>query len=179
MNKPIRNSSTQPQSGAVLVVSLIMLLVMTIIGIAAMRTTVLQEKMAGNVGDLNRAFEASEAALRQGERWVNDLVARPDTTTSCAAPCEVVWDKVDATLNPIEATSTWDSDNVRAYAGTIPAVAALPEYYIEHDEFLKDNLNVGTANDNVGRDLYRMTARGVGSAATTQAIVRTAYARRF
>jgi len=174
----MRNSA-QSQTGAVLVVSLIMLLLMTIIGVAAMRTTVLQEKMAGNLGDLDRAFEASEAALREGERWVNVLVTRPDTTTSCAAPCQVVWDKVDAILNPIDAASTWDSDNVRVYAGEIPAVAALPEYYIEHDEFRNDNLNVGTSNDNVGRDLYRLTARGVGGAATTQAIVRTAYARRF
>ena len=52
------------QSGAVLVVSLIFLLVLTVIGVAAMQNTSLEEKMAGNVKDRNLAFQNAESARR-------------------------------------------------------------------------------------------------------------------
>lgn len=55
------------QQGAVLVVALIMLLLLTIIGLSSMRGTSLQENMAGNMRDSNLALQASEAALRKGE----------------------------------------------------------------------------------------------------------------
>ena len=51
------------QSGAALVVSLLILLVMTVIGISSMRTTNLQEKMASNTREREQAFEAAESAL--------------------------------------------------------------------------------------------------------------------
>lgn len=58
------------QRGAVLIVALIMLLLLTIIGLSSMRGTSLQENMAGNMRDSNLALQASEAALRKGEEEV-------------------------------------------------------------------------------------------------------------
>ncbi len=55
------------QTGAVLIVSLLMLTVMTMIGVTAMQSNLLQEKMAGNFRDSNLAFQAAEAGLRDGE----------------------------------------------------------------------------------------------------------------
>lgn len=55
------------QSGAALVVGLVLLVVITLVGVGAMQTTTLQEKMAGNLRDSNLAFQASEAALRDCE----------------------------------------------------------------------------------------------------------------
>lgn len=55
------------QQGAVLIVALIMLLLLTIIGLSSMRGTSLQENMASNMRDSNLALQASEAALRKGE----------------------------------------------------------------------------------------------------------------
>lgn len=59
------------QSGVVLIISLIMLLLLTIISVTAMRVTGLEEKMAGNSKDLNVAFQAAEAALRDAENDFN------------------------------------------------------------------------------------------------------------
>lgn len=166
------------QAGAVLIVSLIMLLLMTIIGVTAMQTTVLEEKMAGNTRDLTLAFEATESALRDGERWLNGLpLPKPDPVTTCSAPCEVVF-RLN-TLNPTSLAATWDTASARAGTSTVPNVPAQPEYYVEHELFVKDNLNLGTQNDDTGRDLYRITARGTGGSVTTQTIARTTYARRF
>lgn len=52
------------QRGATLIVTLILLLVLIVIGLAGMATTILQERMAGNMQDTTQVFEAAEAALR-------------------------------------------------------------------------------------------------------------------
>ena len=55
------------QQGAVLVVGLIILVVLTLLGVQAMRSNVSQERMASNMRERNVAFQAAEAALRVGE----------------------------------------------------------------------------------------------------------------
>jgi type IV pilus assembly protein PilX len=55
------------QEGAVLVVGLIILVLMTLLGVQAMRGNVSQERMAFNMRERNVAFQAAEAALRVGE----------------------------------------------------------------------------------------------------------------
>lgn len=65
----------QRNSGNVLFVSLILLLVITIIGISSISTTGLNEKMAANYRDHNLAFQAAEAALKAGEQRARDVSA--------------------------------------------------------------------------------------------------------
>lgn len=55
------------QKGAVLVIGLIILVVLTLLGVQGMRTNVAQERMAANMRERNMAFQAAEAALRVGE----------------------------------------------------------------------------------------------------------------
>lgn len=52
------------QGGSALLVTLILLVVLTVIGIAGMGATILQERMASNVQDSAQVFEATESALR-------------------------------------------------------------------------------------------------------------------
>jgi type IV pilus assembly protein PilX len=54
----------------VLIVSLLFLMVLTILGVNAMNSTLMEEKMAGNAVDRDTALQAAEAALRAGERDV-------------------------------------------------------------------------------------------------------------
>ncbi|MBI3343666.1 MAG: hypothetical protein HY028_02155 [Gammaproteobacteria bacterium] len=72
-----------PQQGSALVVSLLMLLVMTLLGVTAMMTSRLQEKMAINARQYNLAFQASESALRTGEEETR-LAALQDPTAYTA-----------------------------------------------------------------------------------------------
>lgn len=51
------------QRGAVLLVSLIMLVVLMLLGVTAFRMATLQERMTGNARDRGVAFQAAEAAL--------------------------------------------------------------------------------------------------------------------
>ncbi|MGE0386734.1 MAG: PilX N-terminal domain-containing pilus assembly protein [Gammaproteobacteria bacterium] len=51
------------QNGTVLVVAMVLLVVLTLLGVSAMNTTSLQERMAGNTQELGRAFQTAESGL--------------------------------------------------------------------------------------------------------------------
>ena len=51
------------QQGAVLITALVFLVIMTLLALSAMNTTTLEEKMAANSQEINRAFQASETGL--------------------------------------------------------------------------------------------------------------------
>ncbi|MFC0153965.1 PilX N-terminal domain-containing pilus assembly protein [Xanthomonas dyei] len=64
------------QSGAVLYVALIMLILLALIGIAGMQVTSLQERMAFNYRSTNVAFQNAERLARSTECGVENLVNR-------------------------------------------------------------------------------------------------------
>lgn len=76
--------STHPwpdrQSGAALLVALIMLLVSTMIGLASIRGTTMNEKMSSNMYDRSLSYQAAEAALLAGEAA---LLANPGIAIDC------------------------------------------------------------------------------------------------
>lgn len=77
MKQPLRmraNSMPRRQAGTVLVISLVILLVLTLLGVASMQTSALQEKMAGNLHDTNLAFQSAEGALRVAEDFLQSPV---------------------------------------------------------------------------------------------------------
>jgi len=54
------------QRGVALVVALLLLIVITLVGLAAVRGTIMQQKMSSNLFDRQLAFQSAEAALRAG-----------------------------------------------------------------------------------------------------------------
>lgn len=56
-------STSYHQNGAALVISLVLLVVMTLIGVASMSTSLMQEKMAANAQSSNITFQAAESAI--------------------------------------------------------------------------------------------------------------------
>lgn len=60
-----RVPTVRRERGVALVAALAILLILTIIGVAAMRTSSLEERMAGNIQDATYAFEAAESALNK------------------------------------------------------------------------------------------------------------------
>lgn len=61
-NKP-RNRNKQ-QTGSVLIISLVLLLIMTLLGISSIQMTILDEKMAANFQDKQKSLQAAESAIR-------------------------------------------------------------------------------------------------------------------
>ena len=60
------------QSGAVLVVSLVMLLILTLIGVSGMSSVTLEEKMVSNMQNANKSFQGAEAALSECESFLRE-----------------------------------------------------------------------------------------------------------
>jgi len=58
------------QSGAVLFVGLVLLLILTLLGLSSSNVSILQERMAGNLAQSNEAFQIAESALRDIESSV-------------------------------------------------------------------------------------------------------------
>ncbi|VAW73891.1 hypothetical protein MNBD_GAMMA12-3733 [hydrothermal vent metagenome] len=69
------------QSGAVLIMSMLMLLVMTLIGITTMNTATLEEKMSANSMNNNISLQASESAVDAALSDTNNLVLALNSST--------------------------------------------------------------------------------------------------
>ncbi|PPU88451.1 hypothetical protein XpopCFBP1817_17645 [Xanthomonas populi] len=76
------------QSGAVLYVALIMLILLALLGIAGMQVTGLQERMAFNYRSSNVAFQNAEQLARYTECGVENLV-NPTKDASCETVTDV------------------------------------------------------------------------------------------
>jgi len=73
LRHPILFTRTLPvtprcQTGAVLIVALVLLAVLTLLGVTAMSTTSLEEKMAANTQEGNRVFQLAETGLAMAFR---------------------------------------------------------------------------------------------------------------
>ncbi len=58
------------QRGAALVFALLLLLVMTVLGVASMGNSVLEERMSGNFYQSSSALQSAEIGLRVAENWL-------------------------------------------------------------------------------------------------------------
>ena len=72
------------QRGAVLIVSLVILLVLTILGVSAMRGSALEGKIASNYRLEQLVTQAAEAALLEGERLIESLDVKSLVSDTCA-----------------------------------------------------------------------------------------------
>lgn len=63
--KPAVSGRPGRQSGAVLLVALVILVVLTLLGVSTMTSTQLQEKMAANSQEATRAFHIAESGLSE------------------------------------------------------------------------------------------------------------------
>ena len=67
------------QRGAVLIVSLVLLVVLTLLGVSVMNVTQLEERMASNSQEMVQAFQSAETGLSQA--YANGAVWNPTTST--------------------------------------------------------------------------------------------------
>ncbi len=63
----MRNFKATQQQGAVLVIALVMLLVLTVLAVSNMRGVILESKITANRAEMQRLQDAADAALREGE----------------------------------------------------------------------------------------------------------------
>ena len=167
------------QRGAVLVLGLILLLILTLLGVSTMQGSVFDEKMAGNSKDRNFAFQSAESALRGGELWLQNNPSQPLAT---AVGSNGVW-----TLNGPGAGSWWQSLAAPWSSGApsvvtssgIGYVNSQPQRIIEEGQFVRDSVAIGQQQSASGLNFYRVTAKAEGGTDKAVVQLQSMYSRRY
>ncbi len=138
IRQPYRKlSARHSQQGVVLIVSLILLVVMTVLGLTSVKLASSEERMAGQSYDRNLAFQAAEAQLRQAEISI-EAAALP--TPAALSDCTAVTAgdkqlKVCGAPTP-SSTPRWIDASFTGWAsGTTVGsgkLAITPDYFVEY-----------------------------------------------
>ena len=172
--KTSRNCNTQhAQHGSVLVVSLMILVVLTLLGISSMSGSIVEEKMAYNNRDYNLAFQAAETAMRNAEDFADSIASMSAFGTTAGLYAEDV--------NPdVHNIATWTGANaIQLASGTIEGVHTQPQYIIEllSSEGQEDiNINNYGESSGIGAlNTFRITVRATGGTEATVVMLQTHY----
>lgn len=160
------------QKGAVLVVSLLLLLVITLVSVASMQRSVLQERMTANLYERQLAVQQVEAALRSAENWV--AAQLPDPRVQIPAngwfydvPAPAL---IDRWLDPL---TEW-----RAAPVINADMANSAQYFIEYlgewpSPINPDCASATTIEPDCLSPTFRITARNIVTPGTPEVLMQT------
>ncbi len=197
------------QSGAVLIVTLMLLIVMTVLGLSSMNNSIMEEKMAGNLRNSNMSFMAAESGLRVAEQSIVDLSSKPvpsedgssgiwlldypDANFDASvdeAPSEFWWlaNAQSWWANDADAGTGTDSntlyhlgdDNALGGTGADADKTLTSHYVVEYLQPVCDTMNVGQQSDQQScEEYYQITALGLGAGSGSRTYLRSTIKRRF
>ncbi len=182
----ISSHPNQSESGYILVVSLVVVLLLALIAISLLGSNTLQELMAGNLAEKTRAEQAANSALNYAEQWTSQNPSAGIPCTAGTVSTTPVICNADSpplgTLNPNDLALAPTSST--AAIGTIFSPANMqistssgqpngyyqyPRYYIQYVGLVSD-----ASGTTVG-SLYQITAAGFGGNQNAVAIVQAYY----
>jgi len=186
------------QSGAVLIIGLILLFSLTLLGVGAMSTNLMQQRMASNMGDATLAFNASDTLIRREQRW---LKSQPNEAAVLKADCDnntrCIYFAGEDKKNILVTTYSdewwedaavmtqawWDANAYEYCCAPIPSdldnVLLDPKIVIERQQYELDSIDLGTTSYPTGVTYYRMTARGTGSTSLSEAVIQATVSKRW
>ncbi|MEX1032058.1 MAG: PilX N-terminal domain-containing pilus assembly protein [Cellvibrionaceae bacterium] len=167
MSKRIR------QKGAVLAVSLIILLVLTLVVVSGSRTVLLQERMTSAVRDSTVSLQLAESGVKEAEAYIETLIS-----TNVFNSTGHLFGKSEGPVNVFEAN--WGSMQ------TVNVAGGTAEYYIELLGDIKAPDMVGGEIAHYGQTSgagqatgFKIVSRGVGDSGNAERIVVSQYGKQF
>jgi Tfp pilus assembly protein PilX len=155
----------QTQSGVVLIIAMILLIVISILAVTSMRNSASTEALAGNVRTTELATQAADIALRHCEQSVIEIrtVAAGGTATGFVTAITAA--NIQAVASPAnwQATANWDTTPTVAYV--LPsALVGDTATYKRPPECMMENLPIIAAGGTTVNSTasYVITARGFG-----------------
>lgn len=180
-----KQAYSRSQRGVSLVVVLILLLVMTLLGLAILRTTLLDERMSANLYDRSLSFQAAETALRDAEAAIQQAQLTGASIGFNCTGAGVICPSVPAnaltgTAGCAAGRNCWT--NATTNIQTLAASAGAPQYYIEYmgQYTNEDELKTGSSANMAQyggtggvalQHFYRITARSHDPSANDRAVV--------
>lgn len=168
------------QSGAALLTSLLILLILSLLAVASMQNVSLQERMVSAVREGQIALEAAEYAAREAE-----LVLENETVTLGNFGNQTgLYTK--ATVPNIYLDTTWANDSsVEATGFPTDELAQAPRFLIEavgqvtNEEIINDLAvsNYGGASSTKAPEGFRIVARASGRGGQTRRIIEVYYGK--
>lgn len=166
------------QTGVALIVALIMVVIMSLLGLAGVRMIFQEEKMVAYTYDRNLTFQAAEAALRQAESSIDQVKPEPAVGEACSNFTSGIF-VVRACPPPVPgaATPRWMDTEFNGWADAAAVgegtLAITPQYFVE---YLGNGFpcSLDPTEAPVCRR-YRITARAGGDG-RAQAMVQSLYA---
>lgn len=152
-------------AGSALIISMLLLTVLSLLGVSAMRTTSMQERMAGNLKDRASAFQAAEAGLRAGEAWVTS------NTGSLAGTQSTILTAWEPT-NPLDPCLTLAPPHTQTVANFSVDLACDPRFHAAGPRRIRVNPGALPAE---WRFIYPVTAHGVGGQDTSVVVVQSMF----
>lgn len=176
-------------SGAALIMSLVILLVLTVLGISAMKSAGQQENIISNLRDHNLAFYAANSALAYAEGQLSTSTTPPGANQSEAfgtiysADVFVKNKILSATSETLAGTAynsqVWGTPSTPSqYATQYPYklanVSSSPSYIIQ---LIQYDCPPSTTSRATGkcRFSYRITARGFGETSNSRVLLQATY----
>lgn len=137
------------QSGAALLIALVVLTIVMLLGLASAQTALMNEKSSRNDRDRQLAFQAAEAALHDAQLHLTDMCANPAAFSEQA-----------------DSYGDYGHYSGRLFPHGIASLAArMPHYRIEL---------LGKIADTQARR-YRITVTGFGARESTQVMLQAIY----
>lgn len=168
------------ERGLTLFISLIFLLLLTLIGMAAMTTDSLESALATNNQDSDVAFQAAETGLTVAEAYVeNQVTPGSGFNASCTGGLCLPSTTSSADWAWAGGAANWlvpSVNNISLAGGSnvVPGVAMQPEFIVE----LLPNLprtNLGLPSQTQQGTAYRITAVGWGKRLSSHAMLQVVF----
>ena len=185
MNATSETADQSSQQGWVLVIGLMVLVMLTIIAMALMRTTLLEEKMAGASRDINLSFEAAESGLRaiedfitkqSNEHWFNPADAgyyAEGIESSEPHPFKETWTVANsAKISSLDTSWTQPTGVTLTPRYTIKKISEKTSGEINMSGYGETDLTTKTV-------IFRITVRGTGGNDSTQTVLQGHYAATY
>jgi len=163
------------QRGTVLVVALVFLVIMTLLGVGSMQSSVLEERMAGNMRDDRVSFEAAESALRMGEEQLRD----PGTPLAFDGTDGLYHHADGNAPDPLDFSDA-ESRAYEAGSGTsgLEGLASQPRYFMEKlPPVTPPGNSIEAGTPVTGKSLYRIVARGKGGSEDSETVLQSTFLR--
>jgi type IV pilus assembly protein PilX len=171
------------QCGMVLIVALVMVVLMSVVAVASIRGSGLQEAMSGSMRDRNVAFQGAESALRNAEKTVGDNAVAIETLVAKNTGGYFIDLNKSTTIDrPVD----WELDdwkNLGLKMSGIDNVSSQPYSVTEQLSYSGSAIDSGGGIDVVSRErstdyqFYRVTVRSVGLTDNTEIILQSTYVR--
>jgi type IV pilus assembly protein PilX len=174
------SNKTRPmhhQKGIALIVSLVLLLVMTLVGMSGIRLITGQERMVAYTYDRSVAFQAAEAVLRNTEDNIDDA-GQP--SPAAGTSCQVTGTMVTLMICGAPAANTtprWLDNSFTGWTSAPTTVTSLvtPQYFIE---YLGNTFPCGidpTTSASICKR-YRITVKADGGSGRANVMLQSVYA---